>query len=214
MIFPTITPHFPLILASSSPRRKRLLRQVGLPFRIRASRVDENEAGGEPGTRACSLAEKKARAAFQKAGNHWILGADTLVVLGDRMLGKPRDVKEAAAMLSLLGGKEHRVVTGFCLLNPEGHPAHSEGVTTLVKMKKLVRKEIQGYIATGEPFGKAGGYAIQGIGAFMVEGIAGSYTNVVGLPVCAVIKALVAAGALKNFPLAISPPSSFGGRSR
>jgi len=214
MIFPTIAPGFPLILASSSPRRRRLLSQVGLPFRIRATRVDENGAKGEPGTRACSLAEKKAMAAFLKAGGRWILGADTLVVLGDRVLGKPRDEKKAAAMLSLLSGKEHRVVTGLCLLNPEGHPAHSEAVTTLVRMKKLARREIQGYIATGEPFGKAGGYAIQGIGAFMVETISGSYTNVVGLPVCAVIKALLAAGALKSFPLAVSPRSSSDGRSR
>ncbi|MBN1102638.1 MAG: septum formation protein Maf [Deltaproteobacteria bacterium] len=214
MIFHTIAPHCPLILASSSPRRKRLLRQLGLPFRIRASRVDENGATGEPATRACALAEKKARTAFRKAGNRWILGADTLVVFEDRMLGKPLDEKEAAAMLSLLSGKEHRVVTGFCLLAPEGHPAHSEAVTTRVRMKRLGREEILGYIATGEPFGKAGGYAIQGIGAFMVEGISGSYTNVVGLPVCAVIKALLAAGALKNFPLAVSPRPSSDGRSR
>jgi septum formation protein len=104
-------------------------------------------------------------------------------------------------MLSLLSGKEHEVITGFCLLNPSGEMAHSEAVTTLVKMKRLDEKEINAYVAIGEPFGKAGSYAIQGIGAFLVESISGSYTNVVGLPVCALIKSLLATGALKNFPL-------------
>lgn len=104
-------------------------------------------------------------------------------------------------MLSLLSGKEHKVITAFCLLNPTGEIAKAEAITTLVKIKRLTEDEIKAYVATGEPFGKAGSYAIQGIGTFMVESISGSYTNVVGLPVCALIKSLLSAGALKNFPL-------------
>jgi septum formation protein len=121
-------------------------------------------------------------------------------VVDEKILGKPRDHHDAGSMLYLLRGKEHEVITGFCLLNPTGDVVQAESITTLVKIKWLAAEEIKAYIATGEPFGKAGSYAIQGIGAFMVESISGSYTNVVGLPVCAVIKSLLAAGALKDFP--------------
>jgi septum formation protein len=147
------------------------------------------------------LAEKKARAAFGRAGNSWILGADTVVVLDKKVMGKPMDRMHAEAMLAVLSGRGHRVITGFCILAPSGGVAHSEAVITRVRFKRLTRKEIRGYVGTGEPFGKAGGYAIQGIGAFLVEGIIGSYTNVVGLPVSAVIQALLGAAALRNFPL-------------
>ena len=200
MNIPTIHKASPLILASASPRRKRLLKQLHVPFRSLACDVDEVPLAGDPETDARWLAEKKAAAAFSRAPNRWILGADTMVVLGKRILGKPLDRDDALDMLTRLGGREHRVITGFSILYPGGRPAHSEAVTTLVRMKSLTREEITRYIATGEPFGKAGSYAIQGIGAFMVESISGSYTNVVGLPVCAVIKALVAAGALSGFP--------------
>jgi len=100
-----------------------------------------------------------------------------------------------------LSGREHRVITGFCVLDPLGRIARTEAVETLVRFRSLSRQEVEAYLATGEPFGKAGGYAIQGIGAFMVEGITGSYTNVVGLPLSALIKALLAEGALRAFPL-------------
>jgi septum formation protein len=129
------------------------------------------------------------------------LGADTVVVLNKTILGKPRDHEEARSMLLCLNGKEHKVITGFCLLDPLGRLAHLDAVETLVRFKHLAKEEIEAYIATGEPLGKAGSYAIQGIGAFMVEGITGSYTNVVGLPICALVKALLAKGALKTFPL-------------
>jgi septum formation protein len=201
MSFQTISKKNPLILASNSPRRKRLLQQIGLPFRSLPSDVDENQALGEPLVKAVLLAEKKAKAVYSKSNESWILGADTMVVVGGRILGKPRDHEEIHSMLSRLSGKEHEVITGFCLLDPSGGMAHSEAITTLVKMKRLGEKEINAYVATGEPFGKAGGYAIQGVGAFMVESISGSYTNVVGLPVCALVKSLLALGALKDFPL-------------
>jgi septum formation protein len=201
----------PLLLASASPRRKRLLKQVGLPYRALATRVDEDGEEGRPERVVRKLALKKAAAAYRIRANGWVLGADTEVVLDRRVLGKPGDRAEAQAMLSGLSGREHRVITGFCLLDPSGEAAHSESVVTRVLFKRLTRQEIRGYVATGEPFGKAGGYAIQGIGAFLVEGIRGSYTNVVGLPVCEVIQALLGAKALRAFPL---PGPRRGSRDR
>jgi len=201
MSFEPISKENPLVLASHSPRRKRLLGQIALPFRSLPSHVEENQVPGEPPVKAVVLAEKKAKAVYPKSKHRWILGADTLVVIGERILGKPGDQEEVHAMLSLLSGKEHEVITGFCVLDPSGKVARAEAVTTLVKMKPLSEEEIKAYISTGEPFGKAGSYAIQGIGAFMVESISGSYTNVVGLPLCALIKSLLASGALKSFPL-------------
>jgi septum formation protein len=201
MKFQPISTDYHLILASESPRRKSLLRQVGLPFHVAPSQVEENQVNGKPSDQVSRLAEKKARAVYSEFRNRWILGADTVVVIGETILGKPHDHHDAESMLFLLRGKEHEVITGFCLLNPKGDVTQTEAITTLVKMKWLEADEIKAYIATGEPFGKAGSYAIQGIGAFMVESISGSYTNVVGLPVCAVIKSLLAAGALKEFPM-------------
>lgn len=201
MSFQAINKENPLILASNSPRRKRLLQQIGLPFRSLPSQVDENQAPGEPPVKAVLLAEKKAKAVYSQSKDSWILGADTMVVVDGRILGKPRDHEDIHSMLSRLSDKEHEVITGFCVLDPSGEVAHSEAITTLVKMKRLSKGEINAYVATGEPFGKAGSYAIQGVGAFMVESISGSYTNVVGLPVCALVKSLLALGALKDFPL-------------
>jgi septum formation protein len=103
-------------------------------------------------------------------------------------------------MLRLLAGKKHLVTTGFALLDPSGEVAHSQEVHTHVNVRALGDQEIEAYIATGEPFGKAGSYAIQGIGAFMIVDIAGSYTNVVGLPICALVQALIRTGALDQFP--------------
>jgi len=192
----------PLLLASSSPRRKRLLKQIRLPFRSFSSAVEERAGEGPPERNVCMLAEKKARSILDSSRGNWVLGADTMVVLDPVVLGKPKNGDEARAMLLRLSGKEHEVVTGFCLLDPAGQRAHAEAVVTRVKMKALSEEEIRGYVASGEPFGKAGSYAIQGLGSFMVERISGSYTNVVGLPLCALVKALVAAGALRHFPLA------------
>jgi septum formation protein len=201
MSFSVITPESPLFLASSSPRRKTLLRQVGLPFRSFSSAVEESLFEGDPGRNACVLAEKKARTVFTRSRGNWVLGADTMVVLDDAVLGKPESREDACSMLLRLSGREHRVMTGFCLIDPAGHTAHSEAVLTRVKIKGLTEEEIRAYVASGEPYGKAGSYAIQGLGTFMVESISGSYTNVVGLPLCALVKALLATGALKVFPL-------------
>lgn len=196
-----ITKDSPLVLASASPRRKRLLRQIGIPFRTLSSRVREDLLSRDPLMNARLLAEAKAQAVVQKCAGNWILGADTIVVLNRAVLGKPSDEDEAFSMLRQLSGKEHRVITGFCLVAPDSKKAHSEAVVTRVTFKALTRREILGYVATGEPFGKAGSYGIQGIGAFLVKGITGSYTNVVGLPLSALVSALLATGALKEFPI-------------
>jgi septum formation protein len=147
------------------------------------------------------LAEAKARAVVEKSEGSWILGADTIVVLGRSVLGKPENEAQAFSMLRQLSGREHRVITGFCLIASDSKRFYSEAVLTRVTFKALGKKEILRYIATGEPFGKAGSYGIQGIGAFLVKTISGSYTNVVGLPLCALVNALLSTGALKEFPV-------------
>jgi septum formation protein len=204
----------PLVLASASPRRKQLLRQIGIPFRTITSRVHEDPLSRDPLVNARLLAEAKADAVFDKCEDSWILGADTIVVLGKADLGKPADEDQAFSMLRQLSGREHRVITGFCLVAPDSRKSHSEAVVTRVTFKALTKREILGYIATGEPFGKAGGYGIQGVGAFLVKRINGSYTNVVGLPLCALVNALLAIGALKKFPIPSRPCFPAGGGFR
>jgi len=200
MTTPYIDEKHPLTLASASPRRKRLLARMNLPNRVVVSRVVEEGSSEGPEDFCRNLAALKAKEVGSRVKGSWILGADTIVVIGGRVLGKPESPEDAQRMLSLLSGRDHRVITGFALLDPAGVMAHLEFVTTVVRFKPLNEEEISGYIRTGEPFGKAGAYAIQGMGSFMVESISGSYTNVVGLPVCAVIKSLVQCGALLSFP--------------
>jgi septum formation protein len=198
--YPLITKQSPLILASESPRRKHLLEQIGIPFKSCPSNIDENSIIGSPSHTAKRLAEKKAMVGHGKFGGQWILGADTIVVSGDFILGKPSDDDEARSMLNTINGKEHEVITGFSIVNPLGEIACTDHESTTVSIKALSDNEIDFYIATREPFGKAGAYAIQGIGSFMVEGIKGSYSNVVGLPLCRLINRLLEIGALKEFP--------------
>jgi len=194
----------PLILASASPRRIELLRRTMLPFQSVPSRYEENGHASDPAELAVELAAGKAAEVAARLGGHWILAADTMVVAGDEILGKPEGEEDAERMLRLLSGKEHRVITGFVLLDPCGCAAHREAPVTRVNVKSLSETEIKSYIATGEPFGKAGAYAVQGIGTFIVEGISGSYTNVVGLPLFHVLRALVSTTAMAQFPL---PPA-------
>lgn len=201
MSFSIITKEYPLILASASPRRKSLLTQSGLPFRSVKSHIDENDVNGDPAYLSLVLAKKKASEVKSGFQNMWILGADTIVITNNEILGKPQNSEQAIRMLNVLSGREHKVITGFCILDPSGEVSHSEAVETLVRIKTLGPQEIAGYVKTGEPYGKAGSYAIQGIGSFMIESISGSYTNVVGLPLCALIKALVSTGAINGFPL-------------
>jgi septum formation protein len=202
-LFPHINKEYPLILASESPRRKQLLEQMRIPFSALPCNIDEDLTHGSPSLTARTLAEKKAMAALEKVQGQWILGADTIVVLGAVILGKPSDADEACFMLKTLEGKDHEVITGYSIADPSGRIALTGHESTFVSIKALSDKEIDAYIATKEPFGKAGSYAIQGIGAFMVEGIKGSYSNVVGLPMCALIKGFLETGALKEFPILV-----------
>ncbi|NLA75026.1 MAG: septum formation protein Maf [Deltaproteobacteria bacterium] len=201
MSFPFISINNPLILASASPRRKELLQQVKIPFRITQSDIDENNEKGKPRSICVTLAEKKALSVYNSSAKGWILGADTIVVKDNLIMGKPQDANEVASMLEQLGGGDHEVITGYSIINPHGDIAISGHVATTVTFKRLTPKEINGYIKTGEPFGKAGAYAIQELGAFMITGINGSYSNVVGLPLFEVIDSLVKVKALEGFPL-------------
>ena len=201
MTFKKINKDNPLILASSSPRRKMLLEQIALPFHALPSSIDEKEEEGKPAEMVKKLAMKKAMDVQMLCHHNWILGADTLVVLNGIILGKPADYEQAGAMLHLLSGKMHEVITGFAIVDPIARLSHTDCVTTSVFIKHLSDRQISAYLDTREPFGKAGSYAIQGIGSFMVKEIKGSYSNVVGLPVCEVIESLVSVGALDGFPI-------------
>lgn len=192
----------PLVLASISPRRKAILQQIGIPFEPAGSMIEETfYEKVQPADSACNIAIKKVESIEHDYNNRWILGADTIVVINNTIFGKPKDSEECKDMLCSLKGKTHEVITGFCIQDPGKQLVHREAVITEVTIKELSDTEIEAYITTGEPFGKAGAYAIQGIGSFMIVGINGSYTNVVGLPVFEVVHALVTCGGLTGFPL-------------
>jgi len=202
MSFHPINKNNPLVLASISPRRRAILKQIGIPFESAGSMIEETlYEGMQPADIACRMAVRKVESVQNIYNNRWILGADTIVVSNKKIFGKPKDSIECQEMLLRLKGKTHKVITGFCIHDPGRKTVHLEAVMTKVKIKELSEIEIETYIKTGEPFGKAGAYAIQGIGSFMIEQINGSYTNVVGLPVCEVISALIKCGGLKGFPL-------------
>jgi len=191
-----------IVLASASPRRRELLTQLGLDIAVVPSRAAELFQTGEtPAQHAERLSRDKAREVASRAGQpgRWFVGSDTIVVLDDRILGKPLDAADAKSMLGRLAGREHCVISGYAVLDRQTDHMVSGIVITRVFFKPLTAREIEGYIATGEPFDKAGSYAIQGIGAFMVPRIEGSYSNVVGLPLCEVMAALEGLGAVELF---------------
>ena len=180
-----------LILASKSPRRYELLKQVGIDFDVIPSGIEEDYIKGEsPRKHVLRLAEAKALDVGNQYPGRWVIAADTIVYVDHSVLGKPKDREEAKKMLRRLSGREHRVLTGFSVHNLEEGKGDRETVQTAVKVKRLTQPEMDWYMKTGEPFDKAGGYAIQGIGSFMIESIKGSYTNVVGLPICELIQML------------------------
>jgi len=186
-----------LILASESPRRYELLMQMGLDFEVIPSKVVEGFVQAEsPRDHVIRLAEAKAGEVAGKYPDRWVVAADTIVCINGSILGKPKGREEAVEMLRRLSDQEHRVWTGFSVCHSEKRESDKEVVQTAVKMKPLTSAEIEWYVHTGEPFDKAGGYAIQGIGSFMVESIQGSYTNVVGLPLCELIQMLTRLGAI------------------
>ncbi len=184
-----------LILASASPRRQELLRNAGIPFIVQPADIDENPLPGES-AQACAerLAREKALAIRKHHPEDFVLGADTIVVIDNLILGKPNDAQDAARMLRLLSGRQHSVITGVCLLGPAFEGASSE--TTLVTVSEISDDEIRDYVATGEPMDKAGAYAIQGIASRWIPRIEGDYPNVVGLPIALVYSMLRKSAAL------------------
>ncbi len=183
----------PLVLASSSPRRAELLRAAGLPFVIRAAPVDETRHLDEaPDVYVRRLALAKACAVAAEP-HELVLGADTVVVAGATCLGKPADAADARAMLRLLAGRAHQVLTGIALVR-SGAPVSVDVTTTSVTFAPMTDAEVAWYVGTSEPYDKAGGYAVQGLASRFVSAIDGSYANVVGLPVELVCRLLAAAG--------------------
>jgi septum formation protein len=185
-----------LVLASASPRRRELLQRVGLMIEVRAADVDEQPHDGEdPAAYVRRVARAKA-AATRRRPEEWVLAADTTVTLDGRILGKPDSPEEAAKMLRWLAGRAHQVITAFILIGErDGQPVVEEAVVgTEVVFAELDAGTLADYVASGEWRGKAGAYAIQGIGAALVTAVRGSVTNVIGLPLAEVLAALRAAG--------------------
>jgi septum formation protein len=202
---------FMIVLASGSPRRRELLRNAGIAFEVQAADIDETVRAGEvPREYAERLATEKALAVFHKWPGEWVLGADTIVVVDDDILGKPRDADDAARMLRMLSGRVHQVITGVCLAGPKQMVDSQWSVasnttaafeemqglvraelktaseTTLVTVREISEEEIREYVEGGEPMDKAGAYAIQGMASRWIPRIEGDYSNVVGLPVALV----------------------------
>ncbi|MDD5243779.1 MAG: Maf family protein [Syntrophorhabdaceae bacterium] len=186
-----------IILASESTRRVDILRTLGVSFAIIPPDIDESRKKDEPPKEyVLRVSHEKAH----KVGSHfpdkWVIAADTVVVYKNKILGKPMNEKEAFNMLKTLSGKWHKVITGFCVLNLSKNITYRDAVETKVFVRDLYDEEIKRYIKTSEPLDKAGSYAVQGRGGYMVKEIKGSYTNVVGLPICEIAEALLSLGIL------------------
>jgi septum formation protein len=188
----------PIVLASGSPRRRELLSDLGLTFDVHPSRLEEPlpEPNESPAAYVLRMAELKTLDVAARFRGATIIGADTAVVLGDRIMGKPQSRLDALEMLTALSGATHQVVSGFCVVLPDGKTL-SEAVSTDVDMRDSTEPELMSYIETDEPMDKAGAYAIQGVGTFLVTAIRGSYTNVVGLPMARVLELLLASGCVE-----------------
>ena len=186
-----------IILASKSPRRRYLLKQAGLSFSVVPSNVDEKSIPtSSPETYVRAVSEAKADNISRRYPEKWIVGADTIVLKDNTILGKPVSKAEARSMLKQLSGRTHHVLTGYSICCKARNRKYSETIKTEVLFKNLTDDEIEWYIHTEEPFDKAGAYAIQGLGTFLVKSINGSYTNVVGLPICEVIEFFIKEGVL------------------
>ena len=193
----------PLWLASASLRRRELLTQVGVPFRVEPSRAEEVRRPGEDAasfvTRAASDKAAEVSLRLAAAGEGFVLGADTVVVRGDDVLGKPRDDAHALEMLRALSGETHRVITGVSLWAGGSERARTH-TTTHVVFRALDEDELGRYVALGEGRDKAGAYAVQGVAAGFVRGVEGSYSNVVGLPLAETLELMREAGLLQAWP--------------
>ncbi len=195
----------PIVLASASPRRKRMFEDACIPIEVVPADIDEEMHGDEsPDGYARRVAEEKGRAVCarlrEEGRTPWIVAADTVVVLDGKVLVKPRDENEALEMLGRLEGRTHTVITGWTV-GREGGSWIVEHAETRVTFHELTDEQRRGYVATGEGLDKAGAYAIQDLGAFLVDRIDGNYFNVVGLPISHVVRALLEVGALPMFPL-------------
>jgi septum formation protein len=182
-------PAAPLLLASTSPQRRRILEQLGLPFDVVAPRYEEHDPpDADPVELVRSHAQGKARSVADDADGRPVLGVDTTVVCGGRIFAKATWPGEAATMLEAFGGTTHEVVSGLCLLTHAWEEVHTE--TTRVTFRPLAPRDVAAYVASGEWEGRAGAYAIQGLGAGLVARIEGDYLNVVGLPAALLIRLL------------------------
>lgn len=180
-----------IILASTSPRRQALLAQLGLEFKVDGRvREDPKISGLEPSELVKKLSLEKALLIVKYHTDAIIISADTIGIVSGRVIGKPHSYDDARTVLSLLSGKAHTVITGFTVIDTGTKKTVTQSVATTVYFKKLTAEEINAYIATGEPMDKAGAYAIQGLGAALVERIEGDYYNVVGLPLYALAEVL------------------------
>ena len=204
-----MTPPARLILASESPRRRELLSAVGIPFRVLPSGIDETPRRGEPPSRFVRRAAlDKGRWVAARHPGAFVLSADTIVVAGGRILGKPRDRGEARRMLSFLAGREHRVHTAVCLLCAARGYEDVRTEVTRVRFRGLTVPEATAYARTGEGDDKAGAYAAQGAGMLLIDRVSGSFSNVVGLPMTRVVEMLRKARLIRVSP---SGPSWYAG---
>jgi septum formation protein len=186
-----------IILASESTRRVDLLRSLGISFSIIPPDIDEQREKDEsPRDFVLRMSYEKAHKVGQLFPDKWVIGADTVVVSKGRVLGKPNSDKDAFNMLRSLRGKWHKVITGYCVLNVSKDITYRDAAETKVFVRGMSDEEIMRYIKTSEPLGKAGSYAVQGKGGYMVKEIKGSYSNVVGLPICEVAEVLLSLGVL------------------
>lgn len=180
-----------IILASASPRRRRLMKQIGLAFQVIPGNADEDEiVSQDPLVNIQAIALRKARDVADNMEDAIVIGADTQVIMDEEILGKPVDKADAARMLAKLNGRTHKVITGVALVNTATGFAETWVETTLVTFRMLSDDEISEYVDTGEPMGKAGAYGIQGRAAAFVERIEGCYFNVVGLPLAKLVENL------------------------
>jgi len=211
-----------IILASASPRRKELLEGIGFVVREMPANIPEERFDEEvPENYVKRLAREKVLAVVEriqanlypsdpqtggqsgqlfKSELRWVIGADTVVVVKDHVLEKPEDQADAIRMVSMLAGREHQVITGFCIFDIKKNKEGIQAVKSSVKFKNAGPSEVQAYVSAGESLDKAGGYAVQGIGGYLVEYINGSYTNVVGLPLCQVVEMMQELGAEDVLP--------------
>jgi septum formation protein len=187
-----------LILASGSPRRKQYLKAMGLRFSIRTVSVDETPKPLEnPEDFVRRMAREKAAGVSSEFPHSWVISGDTVVCLGDKILGKPADEREAVALLMALSGRKHLVKTGFCVAHRSRGVESIGMVTTKVHFADFPESVAHAYVAAGESLDKAGAYGIQGKGIFLVKTIEGSYSNVVGFPLCELIDVLQAHGVIE-----------------